>query len=210
MSFDDAIYEVLEQRKYNELMGRRSFFEEFIGRLGEFALKWFADNFQNSKSAFNTDLFFTVLLIITAILAAAAVVWVVIVIKRRFSGKTTFPDGVRPRVKSTEDVLSVNAVMSDGRQRAERGDFRGAVRCGHTAALLALGDKKLITLDNAKTDRHLGRELERAAPGHVSRFKSVVDTFSGVWFGHKNVKIENFYGYMENIDALIREVGDDD
>lgn len=79
------------------------------------------------------------------------------------------------------DQTSTN-LLSEAEALARRGELRAAIRKGYIALLVELGDRKLISLAQHKTNRDYLRGL-RDAPHIHSQMRGLTDSFERHWYG---------------------------
>lgn len=73
-------------------------------------------------------------------------------------------------------------LLSEAEALARSGDLRAAIRKGYIALLVELGDRKLISLAQHKTNRDYLNSL-RNAPQLHSRMRGLTDSFERHWYG---------------------------
>ena len=73
-------------------------------------------------------------------------------------------------------------LLSEAEALARSGDLRAAIRKGYIALLVELGDRKLISLAQYKTNRDYLRSVSSHPQLH-SRMKNLTDSFERHWYG---------------------------
>jgi len=73
-------------------------------------------------------------------------------------------------------------LLSEAEALARQGDLRAAIRKGYIALLVELGDRKLISLAQHKTNRDYLNSL-RNAPQLHSKMRSLTNSFERHWYG---------------------------
>jgi hypothetical protein len=73
-------------------------------------------------------------------------------------------------------------LLSEAEALARQGDLRAAIRKGYIALLVELGDRKLISLAQHKTNRDYLNSL-RSAPQLHSKMRGLTDSFERHWYG---------------------------
>jgi hypothetical protein len=81
-----------------------------------------------------------------------------------------------------EPEESASDLLSEAEALARSGDLRGAIRKGYIALLVELGDRKLISLAQYKTNRDYLRSVSSHPQLH-SRMRSLTDSFERHWYG---------------------------
>ncbi|HZN05399.1 MAG TPA: DUF4129 domain-containing protein [Pyrinomonadaceae bacterium] len=85
-----------------------------------------------------------------------------------------------------EPEQTATDLLSEAEALARRGDLRGAIRKGYIALLVELGDRKLISLAQYKTNRDYLRSVSTHPQLH-SRMKNLTDSFERHWYGYAQV-----------------------
>jgi hypothetical protein len=85
-----------------------------------------------------------------------------------------------------EPEQTATDLLSEAEALARRGDLRGAIRKGYIALLVELGDRKLISLAQYKTNRDYLRSVSTHPQLH-SRVKNLTDSFERHWYGYAQV-----------------------
>jgi hypothetical protein len=90
-------------------------------------------------------------------------------------------------------IRPYSAWLAEAEQRLQAGDYRGAVRAIHMAALMKLDDAGLVRYDNALTDGRFVRALQskgqRDAAGALANLNRV---FALVWYGRRAAGAEEY------------------
>jgi hypothetical protein len=73
-------------------------------------------------------------------------------------------------------------LLAEAEALARQGDLRAAIRKGYIALLVELGDRKLISLAQHKTNRDYLNSL-RSAPQLHSKIRGLTDSFERHWYG---------------------------
>lgn len=79
-----------------------------------------------------------------------------------------------------EDTAS--DLLAEAEALARRGDLRAAIRKGYIALLVELGDRKLISLAQYKTNRDYLKSVNNLPQLH-SRLKTLTESFERHWYG---------------------------
>jgi TolA-binding protein len=85
-----------------------------------------------------------------------------------------------------EPEQTATDLLSEAEALARRGDLRSAIRKGYIALLIELGDRKLISLAQYKTNRDYLRSVSTHPQLH-SRVKNLTDSFERHWYGYAQV-----------------------
>jgi Domain of unknown function (DUF4129) len=126
-----------------------------------------------------------VLVVIAALLVIAFVVKVLL---SRFkgSGKLKTPKKRKARIVLGERLKpeeTATDLLSEAEALARSGDLRAAIRKAYIALLVELGDRKLISLAQHKTNRDYLNGL-RNVPQLHSRMRGLTDSFERHWYGY--------------------------
>ena len=142
-------------------------------------------------------------------LAAAVLVYVGIALLRRF-GRTR-----RPKARKKKEArivlgerLEPEATSTDLLSQAEalvrHGDIRGAIRKTYIALLVELGDRKLISLAQHKTNRDYLNSVRSLPPLH-STMRGLTDIFERHWYGLEPATSDDWQdfraGYLAALQA---------
>jgi len=125
-----------------------------------------------------------ILVVLAALLVLAYVVKLLLPrIKRSRKYKT--PKKRKARIvlgERLEPEETASDLLSEAEALARNGDLRAAIRKAYIALLVELGDRKLISLAQHKTNRDYLNSL-RNAPQLHSRMRGLTDSFERHWYG---------------------------
>jgi AraC-like DNA-binding protein len=207
-TFDEAMQQVLQRRKYDRLMDRAFDFERFVYNLINRVVDWLAENFNFNwrlpeMADYNTNVFTVIFAVVTALCILAVIVWVVWTIRRREKRSRTMEE-------IFEELRNKNITLTDllreSKTYAAKGQHREAVRYAYIAILWRLAEDDIIMLNAYKTNSQLRREVAKNAE-HLSRsFKEAVETFNTVWFGHKGITPDALAAYTLRAENFVTEV----
>ena len=108
-----------------------------------------------------------------------------LLIRARRPGAKRIRKKREPRIvlgERLEPEETASDLLSEAEALARRGDLRAAIRKGYIALLLELGDRKLITLAQYKTNRDYLRSVTSHPQLH-SRMKNLTESFERHWYG---------------------------
>ena len=101
------------------------------------------------------------------------------------------------------DETSTN-LLSEAEALAKRGELRAAIRKAYIALLVELGDRKIISLAQHKTNRDYLRGL-RDAPQLHSQMRGLTDSFERHWYGFADANENDWQqfraGYLETLQT---------
>jgi hypothetical protein len=160
-----------------------------LARLIERFIRWLQSLFPKPRigSPARLDWLVFIVEVIVIGLAAAVLLYVAFILLRRF-GRIR-----RPRARKKKEArivlgerLEPEATSTDLLSQAEalvrNGDIRGAIRKAYIALLVELGDRKLISLAQHKTNRDYLNSVRSLPPLH-STMRGMTDIFERHWYG---------------------------
>lgn len=125
-----------------------------------------------------------IVVVVVAFLVLAYVAWILIT-KFKRSKKQKAPKERQARIvlgERLEPEETATDLLSEAEALARRGELRAAIRKGYIALLVELGDRKLISLAQHKTNRDYLRGLSNVPQLH-SRMSGLTDSFERHWYG---------------------------
>ena len=125
--------------------------------------------------------------VVVLIVALLVVLYVVRILFRRFSGKrgTRAPKKRKARIVLGEQLKPDDTstdLLAEADALARRGELRAAIRKAYIAMLVELGDRKVITLAQHKTNRDYLNSV-RSSPVLHSTMRGLTDRFERHWYG---------------------------
>jgi hypothetical protein len=183
-----------EQRKLGEILQRPEYArkvkaENPISALLERLLKWIRSWFPKPKPV-STGSAFVISTIVKWIVIVLALIVLAFVLK--VTAQRIFKVGL-PKRKSKPKARIVLGeeldadesafdLLAEAEALARRGELRAAIRRAYIALLVELGDRKIISLAQYKTNRDYLRALREVEPlyGNV---KQLTDSFERHWYG---------------------------
>ena len=205
--FYDAMYEVLAAPKYDILTGRAIDHQQvIIEALGRAILNLLERvNFgQLDAPVYNLGFLVNAFIIAAVLLLlGTAVVITYILITRRARMKRREAD----TADIFEDIANRRYTLSElllmAQEYVNKNHYRDAVRYYYIAVLVALDDKRTISVDKSKTNAQLVQDMIKAAPDLTDPFISVVDIFQQVWFGGKAVDEYRYGLFVEKAEEIL-------
>ena len=113
-------------------------------------------------------------------------------------------DHVHADDRAPEDWLAM------GRDWAQKGDFRRALRALYLASLAFLSRRELLRLAVHKSNGDYVREVTRRAaslPDVIASFREAATTFDGAWYGRREVTREVLSEFETTVERLQRATG---
>ncbi len=207
MTFEQAVNDVLQQRKYDLLMGHMldfreafqnalwNFFENLFGKIN---IKMPDMPEYNISVITNIFILFTVLLIIF-------IIYLIVCTKnKKIINTSKSMEEIFHELK--ENKLTFEDLIRLSRDYADKKQHRESVRYIYIALLWLFNTKNILSIDLYKTNSQLKRELSASRPQFSEKFAIIVETFNTVWFGHKQISSDSYEKYMELINGLMQEV----
>ena len=182
------------KRKLTEILQRPEFAskanqQSAIARLLEQFIKWLQNLFPKPKtiSPGSAGIFSLIAQIFVIALAVAVLVFVARMFLPRLlrSRKQKKKAKVQARIVLGEKLApdqSAGDLLSEAEALARRGELRAAIRKAYIALLVELGDRKIISLAQHKTNRDYLRSVRDVQPlyGNVEQ---LTDKFERHWYG---------------------------
>jgi len=153
-------------------------------------IKWFENLFpkpsQNVEPG-GATVVSSILQVVVVILGLALVAYVVWLLLKRFkgSGRKLLTKKKEPRIVLGEKLKpedTATDLLADAEALARRGELRAAIRKAYIALLVELGDRKLISLAQYKTNRDYVRAVSNLPQLHP-RLKKLTESFERHWYG---------------------------
>jgi hypothetical protein len=205
-----------ERRKLAEILQRAEYThkvqeESAITRLLLRALKWLLNLFPKPKpiSPGSAGIFSTIAQVVVIVLALAVLVFVLkLFLPRMLSGR-------RPKKKSKakarivlgerlEPDQSALDLLSEAEALARRGELRAAIRKAYIALLVEMGDRKIISLAQYKTNRDYLRAMREIEPLYAN-VKQLTDSFERHWYGLASASENDWLAFRSGYErALVR------
>lgn len=177
--------EILKRSEYAHKAQQRS----AVSRLLDDFLKWLQSWFPKPPpvSAGSANIFSGIAQVLVVVLALAVLAFVLkLLLPRLMRGrKAKKKEKAKARIvlgERLEPDQSARDLLSEAEALARRGEVRAAIRKAYIALLVELGDRKIISLAQYKTNRDYLRSVRTAGPlyGDV---KELTDSFERHWYG---------------------------
>lgn len=160
-----------------------------LARLFQDLIRWFEGLFPEPKTMEPSRANFVsqVLRIVIVVLGIAVVIYALVMLLKRFRGpgrKKLFTKK-EPRIvlgEKLEPEDTATDLLSEAEALARRGELRAAIRKAYIALLVELGDRKLISLAQYKTNRDYLNSV-RNLPQLHPRLKKLTESFERHWYG---------------------------
>ncbi|HEX2271140.1 MAG TPA: DUF4129 domain-containing protein [Pyrinomonadaceae bacterium] len=160
-----------------------------LTRMIEDFLRWFRNLFPDAPEIQpgRANVISSIIQIIVVLLALALITYVLVILLRRFKvqRKSKVTKSKEPRIVLGERLQpedTATDLLAEAEALARRGDLRAAIRKGYIALLVELGDRKLISLAQYKTNRDYLRSVSNMPQLHL-RLAGMTDSFERHWYG---------------------------
>ncbi|MCL2198909.1 MAG: hypothetical protein FWB80_08310 [Defluviitaleaceae bacterium] len=199
MTFERAMYEVLETSRYDFLTGRRVDIREWFAGLATRFFEWLFYNFDFNMPmgiGGNARTIATIFTIIVVVLVAVAMfVLIRTYLRSRVPVRHTLQD-IFEEIKNhtVSELLQLSEIAEDRRT---------AVRYKYIAAILWLNENNIIVIEPSDTNKLIMRQIKEAAPALVTPFSQIADGFHLAWFGHKDLGEDAFAGFNSAVETVV-------
>ena len=138
----------------------------------------------------------------------ALLVFLIRILMGRFKRSQT----IKPRKKKEARIVlgerlepeqTATDLLSEAEALARSGDLRAAIRKAYIALLVELGDRKIISLAQHKTNRDYLNSLRPLPPLH-SRMRGLTDSFERHWYGFAETSQTDWQNFREGYLAALQ------
>lgn len=156
----------------------------------------------------HVDWFTLVAQILVIGLALAVLLYVVKILLTRFgrTRKTKKPRKKEARIvlgERLEPEATSTDLLSQAELLARNGDLRAAIRKGYIALLVELGDRKMISLAQHKTNRDYLNSVKSVPPLHAT-MRGLTDSFERHWYGFEQTTPDDWQHFRAGYLAALR------
>jgi hypothetical protein len=147
--------------------------------------------------------------IFVGVAALALAVFLVRLLIGRFkrTRKIKAPKKKQPRIvlgERLEPEQTATDLLSEAEALARSGDLRAAIRKAYIALLVELGDRKIISLAQHKTNRDYLNSLRTLPPLH-SRMRGLTDSFERHWYGFAEASQNDWQDFRDGYLAALHK-----
>ena len=181
--------EILQRPEYAHKAKGQSFLSRLLDRL----LKWLRSLFPKPKplSPGSAGIFSQIAQFLVILLALAVIAYVVKLLlpRLRRARRSTKKEKKTARIVLGETLRpdqSANDLLAEAETLARRGDLRAAIRKAYIALLVEMGDRKIISLAQHKTNHDYLRAV-RDNQRLYGNVKQLTDSFERHWYGFASV-----------------------
>lgn len=202
MRFEDAMYEVLQGRRYDRLMGRTRDIRQIII---DFFERLFEALFNRLNLAFPQGMgegrVITVIFAVVGgvLLVAGAAVLMRVIWQSRRARKHDLSD-IFEELAAHQYTVADLLQLSDGAD-----ERRAAVRYRYIATLLALDEADIIRITPSATNALILRGLRRYYPALTGDFMEMANIYHLAWFGYRGIDDAVYMKFCEACDVLMKE-----
>jgi Domain of unknown function (DUF4129) len=141
-------------------------------------------------------------------LALAVLLYVVKILLTRFrrTRKTKKPRKKEARIvlgERLEPEATATDLLSQAEILARNGELRAAIRKAYIALLVELGDRKMISLAQHKTNRDYLNSVKSIPPLHAT-MRGLTDSFERHWYGFEQTTPDDWQNFRAGYLAALR------
>ncbi|AZO95441.1 hypothetical protein [Halocella sp. SP3-1] len=201
--FDNVISKILSRNEYRHLNKHLS---DFINKLKEKIAYWIFKKLENANWDISPSIpekLSTFFIIIGILLIMGIIILVLVIINKGFE-----------RARKVKEILGEkideNTTPKSLRNRAtgfqEQGDFRQAIRYNFISLLLLMHEKRVLYLEESKTNYEICQLLQENNFPEVSIFQDLVILFNLSWYGHQKCPQETYENWLDDFNLVWNEV----
>jgi hypothetical protein len=115
----------------------------------------------------------------------------------------------QPRIvlgERLEPEESAVDLLSEAEALARQGELRAAIRKAYIALLVELGDRKIISLAQHKTNRDYLRSVS-GVPALYSKMNGLTDSFERHWYGFDHATLDDWHHFRAAYKSALHETG---
>ena len=113
-----------------------------------------------------------------------------------------------PRIVLGESLAadeSAGDILADAEALARRGELRAAIRKAYIALLVELGERKILSLAQHKTNRDYLRAVREVEPLHTN-VKQLTDSFERHWYGFALATDADWMNFRDRYKQALQEL----
>jgi hypothetical protein len=191
----DGLSKTEANQKLSEILSRPEYEAKtnqgaFIFRLLDRFFRWLAKFLpqRSPLAASHGSPFTAIAQVVVLLLAVAVIVYVLVKLITRFLGRSTKVKKKKtkePRIilgEHLEPEATATDLLAEAEALVRKGEIRAAIRKTYIALLVELGDRKIISLAQHKTNRDYLRSVSHV-PGLYSNMGGLTHSFERHWYG---------------------------
>ena len=198
--FEDKVTDILSRKEYIHLSG---FWEKIKERIIDFLKKMFENNSLDFDDAIvnilDNKIWFYIGLMILVLIAVV----ILIKILNRFQRNPLVKEILGEKIHKTTTPDSLRQKANAYRTQ---GDLTQAVRLDFIALLLLMHEKRLLYLEESKTNKEIEKAIEQKKLSSTDQFHYLSETFNAAWYGKKTCDDKIYTSWLENMDFIWKEV----
>jgi Domain of unknown function (DUF4129) len=150
---------------------------------------------------------------IAKVLVALAAVALIVFLGRLLIGRFKRSKRIKPPKKKQPRIVlgerlepeqSATDLLSEAEALARNGDLRAAIRKAYIALLVELGDRKIISLAQHKTNRDYLNAVRGLPPLHA-RMRGLTDSFERHWYGFADASQSDWQNFRDGYLAALHK-----
>lgn len=204
-----------ESRKLAEILQRPEYVrkvqpESALTRLVKRFIKWILDFIPKPKtisrgggSIFTTIAQWVVIALAVGVLAFVAKLFLPRLLSGRRPGKKSKAKARIVLGERLEPDQSARDLLAEAEALARRGELRAAIRKAYIALLVEMGDRKIISLAQYKTNRDYLRAVREVEPLYRN-MKQLTDSFELHWYGLANATETDWLAFRAAYEQALR------
>jgi len=204
----NRLAEILSRPEYSRSTQK----ESALARLWNRLMKWLAQFIPKPKplAPGNAGWLSQVAQLLVVLLALAVLAYVIKtfaprILKRRPAKKKSKPE---PRIVLGETLApdeSAGDILASAEALARRGELRAAIRKAYIALLVELGERKILSLAQYKTNRDYLRAMREVEPLHTN-VKQLTDSFERHWYGFASATDADWTNFRDRYRQALQEL----
>jgi len=195
---NQKLAEILSRPEYDKKTNQGAFIFQLLDRF----IRWLA-KFLPKRSPLTPShgsLFTTIAQIVVLMLAGAVIIYVVIKLRVRIAGRSSrvmTKKTREPRIvlgERLEPEASATDLLAEAEALVRKGEIRAAIRKTYIALLVELGDRKIISLAQHKTNRDYLRAVSHV-PALYSNMGGLTNSFERHWYGFEETSLTDWQSF---------------
>lgn len=197
--FEDKIEEILSRKEYLHLS---SFWEKLKEKIIEFLSEMF-DTSLDFDDAMMTVMDNKIWLYVGLMFLILTLAIILIKVLGRFQRNPSVKEILGEKISNTTTPESLKEKA--GKYKA-KGDLTQAIRFNFIALLLLMHEKRVLYLEDSKTNKEIAKIVKQKNLSSGSEFDYISNTFNAVWYGKKECDNAVYVSWLEYMDVVWKEV----
>jgi hypothetical protein len=199
--------EILQRPEYARSRPDTSAFSRLMDRLW----KWLQNLFPKPKplAPGRANLLTLIAQVVVVLLAISVIAYAIRIFAPRFfkGGRVKRKEKRGPRIvlgEKLEPDQSAGDLLAEAEALAQRGELRAAIRKAYIALLVELGERKIISLAQHKTNRdYLGAVRDRESL--YAYVKQLTDSFERHWYGFASATDADWHAFRDGYKRALTQ-----